>query len=147
MGVEVSGALAVGWGATIGRQRGGRGAAPVLPAVLPGGGRRWVGVGVMATVAGLCYALYSYLRFRQGGYFGWDLGIFDQTVRAYAHLRLPYVTSMRHDFAGDPGRLEWTDHFSPILVVLAPLYWVSNSAYDLLFAQAVLFAEIGRAHV
>jgi uncharacterized membrane protein len=94
----------------------------------------------MAVVAGFCYALYSYLRFRQGGYFGWDLGIFDQTVRAYAHFHLPYVTSMRHDYAGDPGKLEWTDHFSPILVVLAPLYWVSNSAYNLLFAQAVLFA-------
>jgi uncharacterized membrane protein len=94
----------------------------------------------MAGVAGLCHALYSYLRFRQGGYFGWDLGIFDQTVRAYAHLQLPYVTSMRHGSALDPGRLEWTDHFSPILVVLAPLYWVSNSAYNLLFAQAALFA-------
>jgi uncharacterized membrane protein len=102
--------------------------------------RHWVGVGGMAAVAGGWYALYSYLQFRRGGYFGWDLGIFDQTVRAYAHLHLPYVTSMQHNYVGDPGKLEWTDHFSPILVVLTPLYWVSNSAYNLLFAQAVLFA-------
>ena len=102
--------------------------------------RHWFGVGLMAAVAGGWYALYAYLKFRQGGFFGWDLGIFDQTVRAYAHFHLPYVTSMRHGYAGDPGRLEWTDHFSPILMLLAPLYWVSNSAYNLLFAQAVLFA-------
>ena len=102
--------------------------------------RHWLGIGAMAAVACLCYALYSYLRFRQGSYFGWDLGIFDQTVRSYAHFHLPYVTSMRHNSATDPGKLEWTDHFSPILMLLAPLYWVHNSAYDLLFAQAVLLA-------
>ena len=32
------------------------------------------------------------------------------------------------------------DHWSPILAVLAPLYWVSNSPVNLLIAQAVLFA-------
>jgi uncharacterized membrane protein len=102
--------------------------------------RHWLGVGAMAAVAALVYALYSYLRFRQGSFFGWDLGIFDQTVRAYAHFHLPYVTSMQHNSPTDPGKLEWTDHFSPILMVLAPLYWVHNSADNLLFAQAVLLA-------
>lgn len=101
---------------------------------------QWAGVGAMAVVAGFCYALYAYLRFRQGGYFGWDLGIFDQTVRAYAHFHLPYITTMQHNYAGDPGKLELSDHFSPILLLLAPLYWVTDSAYNLLFAQAVLFA-------
>ena len=102
--------------------------------------RHWLGIGAMAAAAALCYALYSYLRFQQGSYFGWDLGIFDQTVRDYAHFHLPYVTSMQHNSATDPGKLEWTDHFSPILVVLAPLYWVHDGAYNLLFAQAVLLA-------
>jgi hypothetical protein len=32
------------------------------------------------------------------------------------------------------------DHFSPILAVLAPLYWIYNGPQDLLIAQAVLFA-------
>ena len=32
------------------------------------------------------------------------------------------------------------DHWSPILAVLAPLYWVSNTPVNLLVAQAVLFA-------
>jgi uncharacterized membrane protein len=102
--------------------------------------RHRLGAGALAAAAAAVYALYSYLRFRQGSYFGWDLGIFDQTVRSYAHFHLPHVTSMRHTSAADPGKLEWTDHFSPILAVLAPLYWVVGSAYDLLLAQAVLFA-------
>ena len=146
MDVDVTKTPAVG-GGSIGKRRE-RGLGPgawAEPSAVGGGSarlldRHWVGVGVMAAVAVGWYALYSYLRFRQGGYFGWDLGIFDQTVRADAHLHLPYVTSMQHNYTGDPGKLEWTDHFSPILVVLAPLYWVSNSAYNLLFAQAVLFA-------
>jgi uncharacterized membrane protein len=107
---------------------------------LAGFDRHRLGIGALAAVACLCYALYSYLRLRQGGYFGWDLGIFDQTVRAYAHFHLPYVTSMRHTSPTDPGKLEWTDHFSPILILPAPLYRVHNSAYNLLFAQAVLLA-------
>ena len=111
-----------------------------LRARITGLDRHWLGIGAMAALAALCYGLYSYLRFRQGSYFGWDLGIFDQTVRAYAHFHLPYVTSMKHTSPTDPGKLEWTDHFSPILMLLAPLYWVSNSAFNLLFAQAVLFA-------
>lgn len=102
--------------------------------------RHWLGAGALAAAAALVYALYAYLRYRQGSFFGWDLGIFDQTVRSYAHFHLPYVTSMQHNSAGDPGKLEWTDHFSPILAVLAPMYWVSNSAYNLLLAQAVLLA-------
>lgn len=102
--------------------------------------RHWLGAGALVAVAAFVYALYAYLRFRQGSFFGWDLGIFDQTVRSYAHLHLPHVTTMRHDAPNDPGKLEWTDHFSPILAVLAPLYWISASAYNLLLAQAVLLA-------
>jgi uncharacterized membrane protein len=105
-----------------------------------GVGRHWFGVGALAAAAALCFAVYSYLRLRQGSDFGWDLGIFDQTVRAYAHFHLPYVTSMQHNSVTDPGKFEWTDHFSPILMLLAPLYWIHNSPYNLLLAQAVLLA-------
>lgn len=105
--------------------------------------RHWIGVGALVAAAACVFALYAYLRYRQGSFFGWDLGIFDQTVRSYAHFHLPHITTMRHDSATDPGKLEWTDHFSPILVVLAPLYWISNSAYNLLLAQAVLLAAAG----
>lgn len=134
MGVDVTGTPTTVEGRSAGAPAG------PLRAVFGRVERHWLGVGVLVAVAACVYALYAYLRLRQGSFFGWDLGIFDQTVRSYAHFHLPHVTTMRHDTPSDPGKLEWTDHFSPILAVLAPLYWISNSAYNLLLAQAVLLA-------
>ncbi|QMU80275.1 DUF2079 domain-containing protein [Streptacidiphilus sp. PB12-B1b] len=65
---------------------------------------------------------------------GFDLGIFEQVVRCYAHGRLPVV-----DLKG-PGFQELGDHFSPILATLAPLYRAWPSPAVLLLAQAALFA-------
>ncbi len=65
---------------------------------------------------------------------GFDLGIFDQAVRAYAHGQLP-VTPLKgvgFDLLGD--------HFSPIIALLAPFYRIWPSAGMLLVAQAALFA-------
>ncbi|WP_034264101.1 DUF2079 domain-containing protein [Actinospica robiniae] len=94
----------------------------------------------MAIAACVVYATYAYLRWRSQSFWGWDLGIFDQIVRDYAHFRAPDVTTKRHISATDMGMFAWADHFSPILVLLAPLYWIDNSAYNLLFAQAVLLS-------
>jgi uncharacterized membrane protein len=102
--------------------------------------RHWFGVGGLAVVAASVYALFAYLHFRQGSFFGWDLGIFDQIVRDYAHFRAPDVSTKRHLSPTDTGVFALADHFSPILIVLAPMYWIDNSAFNLLFAQAVLFA-------
>jgi hypothetical protein len=55
--------------------------------------RHWFGVGGLAVVAASVYALFAYLHFRQGSFFGWDLGIFDQIVRDYAHFRTPDVST------------------------------------------------------
>ena len=65
---------------------------------------------------------------------GYDLGIFDQAVRSYAHGHLPISTlkGPHYDLLGD--------HFSPIIATLAPFYRLWPSAYTLLIAQAALFA-------
>ncbi|WP_030666707.1 DUF2079 domain-containing protein [Streptomyces rimosus] len=76
----------------------------------------------------------SGLRFRAMATSSWDLGIFEQAVRAYAHLRAPVA-----DLKG-PGTNLLGDHFSPVLVLLAPLYRIFPSALTLLGAQAFLFA-------
>ena len=70
----------------------------------------------------------------------YDLVIFDQAVRSYAHLH-PGISIMKgvHNGFG-PDFSVLGDHWSPILAVLAPLYWVDNSPANLLVAQAVLFA-------
>lgn len=88
-------------------------------------------------VAGvLCalYFLYSWVQYEQFRTPSWDLGIFNQSVRAYAGFRAPIV-----DIKG-PGFLILGDHFSPVTALLAPLYWIWSSPLALLFAQAALFA-------
>lgn len=62
----------------------------------------------------------------------WDLGIFTQLARAYGELRAPIVP-----IKGDDANL-LGDHFHPILVLLAPLWWVWPSGLALLWAQAAL---------
>ncbi|GLW70392.1 hypothetical protein Kpho02_26910 [Kitasatospora phosalacinea] len=71
---------------------------------------------------------------------GFDLGIFDQGVRGYAHFGLPVSTlkSVHHEFP--PGFSLLGDHFSPVLALMAPLYWVWDDPRMLLVGQAALFA-------
>ncbi|MER7150476.1 DUF2079 domain-containing protein [Streptomyces lydicus] len=82
----------------------------------------------------LCFALLAVCRYRTLSSSSWDLGIFEQAIRGYAHFRAPIV-----DLKG-PGTNILGDHFSPVLVVLAPLYRVFPSSLTLLLAQAALFA-------
>ncbi|WP_443051350.1 DUF2079 domain-containing protein [Streptomyces sp. NBC_00234] len=89
---------------------------------------------IAAAVLCALYFLYSYLQYRSFDSPSWDLGIFEQEVRAYAGLHAPVV-----DIKG-PGYLILGDHFSPVVALLVPLYWIWPSALALLFAQAALFA-------
>src|SRR5258705_2779678 len=72
-----------------------------------------------------------HLRLRSSGY---DLGIFEQAIRGYAHLRPPVV-----DLKG-PGYFLLGDHFHPILALLGPVYRLFPSPVTLLIAQAALLA-------
>ncbi|MFH8347607.1 DUF2079 domain-containing protein [Streptomyces sp. NPDC018045] len=71
---------------------------------------------------------------------GFDLGIFDQGIRSYAHFELPHsaIKNVHHEFPPTFSLLG--DHFSPILALLAPLYWVWDDPRVLMVAQAALFA-------
>ena len=92
-----------------------------------------------ACVAGAysVYALGLYNTFQTSTY---DLVIFDQAVRSYAHFH-PGISIAKgvHNFFG-PNFSILGDHWSPILASLAPLYWIHDSPVTLLVAQAVLFA-------
>ena len=88
----------------------------------------------IAAATGMSWAaVYRHERFGSNAY---DLGIFDQAVWGYSRfewipntvLRLPHTMG---------------DHFHPILVVLAPLYWLWDDARVLLVTQAVLLASAG----
>jgi uncharacterized membrane protein len=80
------------------------------------------------------YTLTALLRYNRYSAPSWDLGIFTETVKAYAHLHAPTVP-----IKGD-GYNQLGDHFSPILATLAPLWWAWPSPVMLLTAQAGLFA-------
>ena len=88
---------------------------------------------LLALAATLAYGLLGSQQFRQLAARSWDLGIFSQLARAYAELRAPIVP-----IKGDAVNL-LGDHFHPLLVLLAPVWWVWPSGEALLWAQALLF--------
>jgi uncharacterized membrane protein len=88
---------------------------------------------VLAVIA--AYSALSLLRHYHFGSSAFDLGIFDQVVWRYSQFKIPYCT-IRNNYL-DENIL--SDHFHPILVLLAPLYWFTDGAGALLVAQAVLF--------
>jgi len=79
----------------------------------------------------VCWSIHRHLRLQTSGY---DLGIFEQAIRGYAHLDAPDATIKA------PGFNLLGDHFHPILVLLAPLYRLFPSPITLLAAQAALIA-------
>lgn len=62
----------------------------------------------------------------------YDLGIFDQAIWLYSRFKIPYSSIMLEPL--------WGDHFSPILMTLAPFYWIVKSPVVLLIAQTGLLA-------
>ncbi|MFF0472544.1 DUF2079 domain-containing protein [Streptomyces sp. NPDC004284] len=82
----------------------------------------------------LLYATVAVRRHQLLRTTGYDLGIFEQAVRAYAELRAPVVPLRGEgfDLLGD--------HFHPLLAVLAPLYRIWPSPLCLLLAQSALLA-------
>lgn len=86
----------------------------------------------LAAVAALAYggfAVLQHMHFRSG----FDLAIFDQAVWHYSNLDAP-ASSIK----GIPNLLG--DHFSPIIALLAPLYWIWSDPRALLVVQGALIA-------
>lgn len=85
----------------------------------------------------LCLAYYLFhaigeqISYRTTGF---DLGIFDQAVRAYSHFKAPMVPLK------GPGYNIFGDHFHPIIAVFAPFYWIWDSPYVLIIGQTFLMA-------
>ncbi|MFE7115182.1 DUF2079 domain-containing protein [Streptomyces sp. NPDC057654] len=88
----------------------------------------------LAAALFIAFAALSICRYRRLLTMSWDLGIFEQAIRAYAHFQAPVA-----DLKG-PGANILGDHFSPVTALLAPFYRVFPTPVTLLVAQAVLFA-------
>ena len=80
------------------------------------------------------YSALSILRHRHFGS-GWDLAVFDQAIWLYSRLYSPEVTVRFNRPENILG-----DHFHPIVALLSPFYWISNSAEALLIAQSLIVA-------
>jgi uncharacterized membrane protein len=84
-------------------------------------------------------ALYSSLSILRHTHFissAYDLGIFDQAIWKYSRFQAPIVT-VRANFLNENIL---GDHFHPIIMLLAPLYWFADGVEVLLVAQALLLA-------
>jgi uncharacterized membrane protein len=89
----------------------------------------------------LCFCIAGYIlffgqitifRYNRLGTTIFDLGIFDQAVWLIAHGR-PIFLSTR-------GLTIFADHFSPILYLIAPLYWIWDTPKTLLVLQTLACA-------
>jgi len=80
------------------------------------------------------YTAISVFRYLRRDPTSWDLGIFTEYVKQFAHLHAPIV-----DIRG-PGFNLLGDHFHPIVAVLAPFFLAFPSSITLLVAQALLAA-------
>ncbi len=83
----------------------------------------------------LVYIIISVSSHNHFQTFGWDLGYFDQLIWKISQTIYPYSTlSMVNLFAG---------HFSPIIFVYAPLYWIFSDPRMLLIAQTIQMVFAG----
>jgi uncharacterized membrane protein len=88
-------------------------------------------------IALLVFAVYttiSLFRYLQLDPLSWDLGIFTEMVKQYAHLHAPIA-----DVRGAGVDL-FGDHFSPIIALIAPFFLIWPSPVTLLVVQAFLTA-------
>ena len=90
--------------------------------------------------AAFVYCLDSLNLFRRFLASTFNLVIFDQGIRGYAHLSAPVSIARGVSDGQGAHFLLLADHWSPVLALLAPLYWIHDGPATLLVAQGVLFA-------
>lgn len=91
---------------------------------------------LLVLIVTACYSSLSILRHRHFTSGAYDLAIFDQVIWQYSNFDAP-LSSVRSNLLTENLL---GDHFHPILILLAPLYWFTDRVEALLVAQALLFA-------
>ncbi|MBS2963304.1 DUF2079 domain-containing protein [Actinocrinis puniceicyclus] len=108
-----------------------------------GTGRRWphvLGVGAIASIYATLYSAYLlglHATLKDGLA---DVGEYDQAISGYAHFMGPHSPFIGLRGPGDAGVLQLSDHFTPLLVLLAPFYWIHDGPETLFIETAVLSA-------
>ena len=99
--------------------------------------RWWAGrwpLALILVVTGFCYTVLAFALNAHLQTYGFDLGVYYEALKGYAHFGLPLVglKGAHYDLLGD--------HFAPMLALLAPSYWIWPSPDVLLIDQTVLVA-------
>ncbi len=102
--------------------------------------RTAVRVGALTAGAAFIYCLDSLILFRRFLASTFDLVIFDQGIRGYAHFGAPVSIARGVSDGEGVHFMLLADHWSPILALLAPLYWIHDDPTTLLVVQGMLFA-------
>jgi uncharacterized membrane protein len=110
-----------------------------LPSLVRQDPHPWV-LGALVVAFAALYTIAGFVEHRAYRTALYDLGIYDQAMQGFARSGLPHVPIFGVRSADDAGLLHWTDHFTPILVVLTPFYWIHRGPETLLVAHGVLFA-------
>ncbi|MFC6578387.1 DUF2079 domain-containing protein [Planomonospora parontospora] len=97
-------------------------------------------LGATVVLAACAYAVLGLVKLATFRASIFDLVIFDQAVRGYAGFGPPAAPAVGVNYGLGMDFLQLADHFSPILAVLAPLYWIHDGPQTLIVAQAVLLA-------
>ncbi len=71
---------------------------------------------------------------------GYDLAVIDQAIWKYSQFKLPISTNHAYPFT-----LILTDHIELTFLLIAPFYWLWNSAITLIVLQALAIASSGIA--
>lgn len=80
--------------------------------------------------------LVSLNRYWQYEVFYYNFGVFDQAIWKVSRLQAPVI---EHVLVG--GKWIFADHFNPSILLLSPLYWITDRSEILLIVQA-LFAGL-----
>jgi uncharacterized membrane protein len=105
--------------------------------------RRWphvLGIGAMVSICAAVYCAYLlgvHARLKDGLA---DVGEYDQAISGYAHFMGPHSPFVALHSVADAGKLQLSDHFTPLLAVLAPFYWIHDGPETLLIETGVLAA-------
>lgn len=88
-----------------------------------------IGATILFTLAGI---LVSVFRFWQFEVFYYNFGVFDQAIWHISRFQAPII---EHLLVG--GKISLADHFDLSILLLAPLFWITNHSEVLLIAQAL----------
>jgi uncharacterized membrane protein len=86
----------------------------------------------------ISFSLITLSRFNSGQLFYYDFGIFGHTIFQLSRFQVPYIN---HLVLGNVMFLG--DHFNPSLVLVAPLFWITQDLRILLLEQAFVTVAAG----